>query len=76
MIRQRQGESLRLIWPFNLFHARALSLFSGIASQVGSILVIIYMVKVNACLDWLRSIITSVIVIIVSGVILAVVGLM
>ncbi len=73
---QRQGESLRLIWPFNLFHARALSLFSGIASQVGSILVIIYMVKVNAGLDWLRSIITSVIVIIVSGVILAVVGLM
>ena len=53
-----------------------LSLFSGIASQVGSIFVIIYMVKVNAGLDWLRSIITSVVVIIVSGVILAVVGLM
>ena len=44
--------------------------------MVGSILVIIYMVKVNVGLDWLRSIITSVIVIIVSGVILALVGLM
>ncbi len=54
----------------------ALSLFSGIASQVGSFFVIIYMVKVNAGLDWIRSIITSVIVIIVSGVILAIVGLM
>ena len=53
-----------------------LSLFSGIASQVGSIFVIIYMVKVNTGLDWLRSIITSVVVIIVSGVILAIVGLM
>lgn len=38
--------------------------------------VIIYMVKVNAGLDWLRSIITSVVVIIVSGVILTIVGLM
>ena len=37
--------------------------------MVGSIVVIIYMVKVKVGLDWLRSIITSVIVIIVSGVI-------
>ena len=53
-----------------------LSLFSGIVSQVGSFFVIIYMVKVNASLDWLRSIITPVIVIIASGVILAIIGLM
>ena len=54
----------------------ALSLFSGIASQVGSFFVIMYMVKVNTGLDWMRSIITSVIVIIVSRVLLAIVGLM
>jgi hypothetical protein len=53
-----------------------LSMFNGIASQVGSILVIIYMVKVNTGLDWLSSIITAVVVIIMSGVTLAVVGLM
>ena len=51
----------------------ALSLFSGIASQVGSFFVIIYMVKVNTGLDWMRSIINSVIVIIVSRVILTIV---
>ena len=49
---------------------------SGIASQVGSFFVIIYMVKVNAGLDWMCSIKTSVIVIIVSRVLLAIVGLM
>jgi hypothetical protein len=53
-----------------------LSLFSGMVSMVGSIFAIIYMIKVNADLDWLRSIISSVIVIIVSEVILAIIRLM
>jgi len=52
-----------------------LGLFSGIAAQVASIFVIIYMVKVNADLEWLRSIIVSVIVISVSGVVLGIIGL-